>query len=550
MKDNAHRIITTEAIKLLPEPCKAFFDRTYLGETALELIVAGAVYEDYAMEPLGEPQNLLSDAWHESSTWEGWMQDIVKWFKDDKVPWLEHYWSQDLGYTGLSNPVGITGLEFRAAPERAQDYWDQYVLPLWQQGTEEAQARALGYFGRVVHLLEDMGTPAHVNNDCHMALDLLSTITFGYLPQKDLGMGTIDDDDYEDYVGERYKASASSWPVDPMKQSIFYHPDWTLRDYNRRMAEIATMFDSDDVDGRGHLQPYRWDSFLESSDPHRDITFDLTDYACNAIATNLISINQSFVAGLMLMFLKTTGFEDIPEIYIPKITLKKITVHDDTDPMAAGEIYINFTSKNYVHRFGRYKLSDGDSYEITQDNDHSYTLYDGEDITLNFNVFDDDSWYFEPKAKESLGKLDLTWPPAIWRSWIGTSQQFSLLTSNGRATLDFEINLQRCFESSEERLRRLPFSMKDILTKFPPLEFSCIDSSSKMHHEHCHHLKQIEPTNLRNLYMFHYEFETLKENLRVNPAHYGNGAIMEYLAGITRHDTCKTCDKLREKRAR
>jgi hypothetical protein len=489
------------------------------------------------------------------------------------------YWNRDFGKIGLKNPWDMTDLAFRSAPYRAMEYWGTHVLDAWKCATTQGSEKedfyrellqlspdadlegplkeyALTNFGRVIHLLQDMGVPAHVNNDPHAAIDWLDMLVpdswleggaeelANYLGIDDIG--TIDDDDFEDYVGKVCKNNSLPWTADPNRQTIFFNPDWKTLDFSLHFATVTSLFDSDDVDGQGSGKPYRWDSFLVSSDFHRDITWDLTDYACKAIAESLIPMSYSFTAGLYLKFLQEIGVP-LPQMFFPNVKLKKVIVHDDMDPMASGEIYINFRVEDFKKRFGRYKMNSGESREIS-DLGHSYMLDQDSPLKVHFDVYDDDSWYFQPSAKDRLGTVELNVLPDEWQQWLNKPKFFSLPTDKGKATIEFEIEVISNATGDPDIIRSKILPIEQIEREHPMLEFSTVDRERKLHWQHCHHLKNVAPENLARIYLNHDEIKKRRSRFNKEPAAHDNELLKHIFEGEIEDKLCKTCYKLWNKR--
>jgi hypothetical protein len=316
MHTKVHRKMTREMVKLLPSDIKDFFYAKINGHKVIEIIMAGSYIEDSTAGPLADVGECV-------------------------VPWLEHFWQQNLKQEGLNYPkvnaVNTVGclnlLDNRAAYLRATDYWEQYVVSTkeWSKKNAIEKEEALLALGRMIHLLQDMGTPAHTNNDMHVTIP-----SSKYFPD------WWDDDDFEDYVGSqcsneiphKYRISSDLHYFDPTGLSIhalFY-----------RMARETIKYDSDDVDGKGSGLPYRcpyW-TIEEDEDGNnffRDGFGDLTDWACDAIAKNLMPLNYAYSATLLLKFLIDLKIYTLPTIYSDaepiklKIALTSVRIKRDQD---------------------------------------------------------------------------------------------------------------------------------------------------------------------------------------------------------------------------
>lgn len=99
--------------------------------------------------------------------------------EDSTIPLLD---DPPIGPNGWGNffkhfydPITGCGLKciFQPAPERAKDYAKEIKKLLCKlqkaQGlSEEEKKKLYDYFGRILHLLEDMGNPAHTQDDIHV----------------------------------------------------------------------------------------------------------------------------------------------------------------------------------------------------------------------------------------------------------------------------------------------------------------------------------------------------------------------------------------------
>jgi hypothetical protein len=436
MNGTMHRLIVQSAARMLPPEMVDYLStgviEGQMSPTRLDLILKGAVGEDSTTEPSPLPNPNL--------------QAIPSVFFGDYWPDMEHFWNPDLeagkGLTitceGLGALVGMGlgqlggylagGLaggevvlaQFRSALDRATEYWNAWVLDKYNAGNLE---EALMNLGRVVHLLADVGTPCHVHGDPHMNI-------MGY-----------DDDDYEKYCGDRARELGDRLPWEWECQAntgVVYHPNWDLGKYFYELGEISRLYDSDDCNGRGNGHPYRWDHWYESLvnilPIDRDITGDLTDEACYAIACDLIPIEIRFTAGLLCYFFKCIGFNVALDVV--EVNIRRIHVYDDTDPMGSGEIFLSANLNNHplVQVGGQWDIASGKSSAIGGA-DFSLAVRDRtQPVYFYAHAYDDDSSYFYPDDSESLGDIvygiDLTTldanPVTIRANSAGGSGSFGL----------------------------------------------------------------------------------------------------------------------------
>ena len=90
----------------------------------------------------------------------------------------DHFWDAD---TGSELPCPVCIPSNKSAREKALEYWER-AKNKYAEGDKDT---AYELFGAVVHLLSDMGSPAHVHNDWHV------------LPE-------IDEDSIENYVEDHF----------------------------------------------------------------------------------------------------------------------------------------------------------------------------------------------------------------------------------------------------------------------------------------------------------------------------------------------------------
>lgn len=496
MRGDSHLAVTTEAVKLLPKSAQAFFDQKLDEDTTyLDVIREGSTEEDDLNTPRTYPINhhLLDIktviAEFEASAVElftlGFVTDIRD-MLDGKRADSEHFWNHEFGEIGLSWPFGLAAT-WRCAPARAEDHWKEMTLHNWSKATDDQKRIILFTFGRVVHLLEDMGVPVHVHGDPHPHLG-----------------DFIYDDDYEDYIEDQIEKEESyalpkEWCSNRDRDLIYYDPGWDLREQFLQMGKITVLYDSDDIDGLGSGKPYRWASIFESYDAHRDITFDLTDYACEAIARDLMPLNTSFVAGLYIRFLHAIG-GDVPGLYVARLTVDELKVFDDTDPLGSGEIFIDIKlgpEGKRVAQLGRYNMDDGDRRGIGKT--FSFILEEGDLMDFTLRVFDDDSWWGEPDETESLGSVSDQITYSAWEQWLDKSVSFRKLSTNERCHISYTIEILPAI--TKDMGRRPPLRYSE--SALPPLVFN-IDSLC-LHRSNCFCVDRMLEENKLKTYMFAHE---------------------------------------------
>ncbi len=512
MRGDSHKAVTAAALTLLPKAAQAFF-ATEFGEwepgtnfSYLDVILDATIIEDDLPEPRTYPIHIAPDSLKEAIeflvsgpfTGAALLIPQVREMFDGLRADSEHFWQHDYGDIGLSHPFGISA-EWRCAPARAQDHWDAMGPERWHSASPEERFDMLHLLGRVIHLLEDMGVPAHTHGDAHPHIGVE-------------GAEWIFDDDYEDYIEERIERQAvvreqprtvyalpEEWQPDGDRDLLYYDPGWVLRDHFFHMASITNLYDCDDVDGLGSGKPYRWDSIFDSWDAHRDITFDLTDYACEAIARDLIPLNISFVAGLYIRFLSAIG-ESYPGLYIARVTVDRLEVHDDTDPMGPGEIFLDVKlgpEEKRVDRLGQYNMDDGDTRNIGKT--YSFVIEEGDSIHFVLRAFDDDSWWGEPGAYEGLGTVTEDVPYATWAGWINHSVSHNRLSNNGYCRIAYTIEVLPAITEDTGRRPPLRWSRETL----PPLLLN-VDSGC-LHRQNCHCIDRMREENKATTYLLPYE---------------------------------------------
>jgi len=414
MKVSIHKFITKEVLKLLPPKAAEFFESEIDGKKAIDWMVEASGHEDTTVGPLGVPVSH-----HQGAIIRGDVPEFVlNLYQNGELPWVEHFWNDDFGEYGLVDMYN-SNLKYRSALKRAEDYWSNHFWGSWNTGNKK---EALQIFGRITHLLEDMGVPAHVHGDPHPAIG-----------------DWIDDDDFEDYTQEKLVDNSCPWLADSVTQRPFFHPNWELSSYFSNMAHSTTLYDSDDKDGSGQGTPYRWDDLNDSYDIHRDVTGDLTDYACHMTANDIFPLIYGYVAGLYLWFLKEINY-DFGSWYSAEVKIKKLKVFDDKDTFGPGEIYLGLTAGSYHDQLGCYHLKSGDSVSI----DHKsviISLNQGDNLKVDINAYDNDSWWGNPDAKDSLGKIKIEFSPTEWQSWGGNSQSFTVSSDSEDCEINYDVKI-------------------------------------------------------------------------------------------------------------
>lgn len=440
--------------------------------TYLDLVALGSKLEDSTKvrSPLPEPadcpaipESLLPGDYH---------------------PWLEHYWDPSLdpgkGLTITSGfisevvaglvPVVGEGLmelandilgaasgdativlgQYRSCLARALSYWQSWVIDPYLAGR---RPEAYLNLGRVCHLLADAGTPAHVLNDPHLGFSWIEAISSDI--HRDLrDVVRIQDEDYETYICDLVRAHDRSLPPDLNASSsapIIFNPEWDLQRHFTELAEIAMLYDSDDVDGLGSGHPYHWDHWYDSLAGtlpiDRDITGDLTDHAARAIGRDMVPNTVQFTAGLFCMFYREVGYRF--RLNTLEIRLEKITVLDDTDPFGNGEIYLKaWLDGCRKQQFGEYDMGSGDS-KTFKDVVFCAVIRDPEaSISMNLSCYDDDGNYFWDD-RESLGKISLAIVPREIPA-AGCRLQAESEGGSGRFRATLFVRLLPCGESDEQ----------------------------------------------------------------------------------------------------
>lgn len=316
-----------------------------------------------------------------------------------------------------------------SAPNRAQRYWDK-LIQQYKRGEKE---RAIFNLGKVCHLLADVGTPAHMHGDGHcdkyglgVASQIINVLQFHLISEESKQIG-LDDDEYESYTSRIIEENGGNLPPDWDVNSDYgpiYKQDWDLFSFFKDLGDYSRRFDSDDCDGTGYGKPYHWEHFdyltsivnamfLQETGLQRQTNDDLTEYACNAIAIQLIPLTIRYTAGILYLFAKTLGLK-VQGLDNYSVTFDKIEVHDDTDPFGSGELYFTLEVGDQKPRHLRFDANSGDTIYLKKRKINPDDIRFNESISNNTSIHvhtegeDNDDWWFIVKVKESesLGSTD------------------------------------------------------------------------------------------------------------------------------------------------
>lgn len=138
------------------------------------------------------------------------------WCREPGVASRDHFWDADTGELLLP---GVT-----PANEKAEDYWNR-AITAYRGGEKD---KAYEFLGAVVHLLSDMGSPAHIHNDNHA----LCKPEFGITQECDHIEEFLESNYYKWFVG-----TGSSIP------------NYTLHGLMYFLNQQASWFPSNDVQG-------------------------------------------------------------------------------------------------------------------------------------------------------------------------------------------------------------------------------------------------------------------------------------------------------------
>lgn len=586
MVTRVHPLIVKATMPLFPYEVREKLETVitsgeYEGKTYFDLIMTGAKLEDDCQTPcdISDPV-LKAPIIKQAMEGEGPYQH-----------WLEHFWNTDLkkgegitltteyicdvvadalglnlidSYIGdvfstLIQPIadliskyvnGGSNLgSFRSAPDRAEEYWNK-LLEQYRAGEKE---KAYINLGRVCHLMADMATPAHVHGDGHIGfnwikklLRLINAPKFIVDVFTDAG---IDDDDYEDYTGRivdkqpdlagttkdteyHYRKNLPNrWDITSNSFAV-YNPDWKLFDYFKSMASITRQYDSDDVDGTRGSHPYHWTHFHlidpTSWDHQRDINDDLTDYACDAMACDLIPTSIMHTAGIIQYFYDQVGAEYIRNSYAEtvKVHADSIDIHDDTDPFAEGEIYLTFKVNGLKFSSGRMKLNSGDSRSLRDKTmTIEYSTSPDKDIIVESDCYDNDDWWVITDH-EDMGHTKQAISPDSLE--LDKTYQYQQRSSKKCYTIHYSITKRNKLKSTQRYLvskvmkRVNPIKLKKLMETtykegktvlqtplYLNLETKCRHFTTQKHRPCAHWNKGIDSGYNHRFFM--YEYEVLKK---------------------------------------
>ncbi|MBD3227075.1 MAG: hypothetical protein GF329_02720 [Candidatus Lokiarchaeota archaeon] len=310
-----HELIVNEALKLLPDKIQRF-----LGETIDQKDIRPITTIDYkgnwrVLKKL--ERKTLAELIIEGSRAEDQAYISRKHYVNDKpisrilgmsVPSLAHYWNYEK-YKNKHEDVGLIAEEkvktpywwlpgvnvvmkkvlqslsknnipFQSALSRALIYWNDGIKNRRKKHNKpKIKAQIYLLLGRIIHLLTDVGVPAHSHCDTHFPL--------------------FDPDSLELNVGFWMNDSNQKWSAE-LDQKIIFDRNWSgPREFFCKFAEISILFDSDDVDGYGEGKPYRW-----GKNYRLGTSGYINKYACESISNVIIPLNFRFIAGIILQFFK------------------------------------------------------------------------------------------------------------------------------------------------------------------------------------------------------------------------------------------------------
>jgi hypothetical protein len=311
-----HELMVQEAIKLLPEKIQDLLEEKIKAEK-IPAIAGIDVNGKWRIIKRFENPKSLAELIIQGSRAEDQSYSAKKYYVDDSpinsvlgisVPSLAHYWCYE-EYVNSGKNIGLLPEEkvktpywwlpgigvfvkrilqslskhkipYQSALSRATIYWNsdiKYKRKMIKNPKVKAQTYLL--LGRVLHLLTDVGVPAHSHCDTHFPW--------------------FDPDSLEFQVGFWMNEKEQKWKAEEDQKAIF-NDKWTrITTFFTKFAEISTLFDSDDVDGKGEGRPYRW-----GKECRLGISGYMNKHALRSIADVIVPLNFQFIAGMIFMFFK------------------------------------------------------------------------------------------------------------------------------------------------------------------------------------------------------------------------------------------------------
>ncbi|MDD2897817.1 MAG: hypothetical protein PHI31_03795 [Desulfuromonadaceae bacterium] len=161
-------------ILFLAKPCHAFQGGThrYIAEQAIGML--NDTY-DIGADFLETTTYQRITNWAVDADYNNWDNLLNQWRFESALAPLVHFWDAD------SNK-GLLG--FSTAYEKADEYWNLAIT----EYTKGNKSKAYEFLGATIHLLSDMGSPAHVHNDDHILGDFMEN----YLEQNHSWQGKGD----------------------------------------------------------------------------------------------------------------------------------------------------------------------------------------------------------------------------------------------------------------------------------------------------------------------------------------------------------------------
>ncbi|MHA1269810.1 MAG: hypothetical protein ACTSPY_08510 [Candidatus Helarchaeota archaeon] len=311
-----HEIIVEESIKLLPEKIKDFLSEKIPGQEIASIATIDHNGNWRVLKRL--ETSSLAELVIEGARAEDQSYRSKKHYVDDSpinsileisVPGLAHYWcynefkkkKKDIGLLPIKKVKtpfwwipGINvvikkilqGLSrnntpYQSALSRARIYWiDDIQYKRQNYDNLKIKSEIFLLLGRVLHLLTDVGVPAHINCDTHIPW--------------------FDPDSFEFNVGFWMNENKRKWKSNSDMKIIFNNKWKNIVQVFITFAEISSLFDSDDVNGMGKGIPYRWEKKYRLG-----ISGYLNKYACKKIGNIILPLNFQLCSGLILLFFKT-----------------------------------------------------------------------------------------------------------------------------------------------------------------------------------------------------------------------------------------------------